>query len=1102
MQFCNLHGHTTFSFLDGMGTPEQICQRIVELGQKHVAVTDHGNVYAHVPYMKAAKKHDLNIIYGMEGYFVPDINDRSPVTETRGAGSFPHITLLARTQEGYKNLMRLHKLAWEKGFYYKPRIDYKSLFQHQEGLTVLSGCVGGMPLTLLKANRVDDCIQHMRLMKDNVEHYWSEFIPTPGYEDIPGSLLSKLAQISFELAIPPVVTSDAHFPAPEHHIIEDIMLCVGTGQRLNDNPRKIQLADYHFYGTQYDLIKRVVDMQFNANPQWLEWAFQNTLVIAEQCKGVEIPKAGKFTYVGLQFHNNAEDELWTLIIDGARKRIMQGQLPTEKQIEYHQRASYEYDVLKRKGFCDYILAVNDIVHNSKNNNELCMLRGSAAGCMLLWLLGASETDPIKHGLSFERFFDMNRNDPPDVDMDFELRKRDSHIQYVFNKYGIDNCAQISNISKIKAKQAVQDTAKVLGIPRSEYQPLAAALDSADEEVEAQIDAIEDEAAKEVLRMYPQFKLTAGIVGQYRQSSIHAAGVVVSPNSLGEVVGISKNRYGRQIISVDKRGASDLGYLKMDMLSVNGYDVVAETVRKIGMPVSMLYDLPLDDKNVYETANAGKLAGIFQLSGGSAYRVSRKIGLNTFQDLYAASALCRPGPSELVDVYAHNKHNPEEFKHYLSQFHPIVQDIVKDTYGVMIYQEQVMRIARELACMEWIDVHKLRKGIQDKLGLIPMTGKAWEDEWYSNFYDGCMASHSDISGEEVDYLWENIKKYGAYGFNKSHACTYGQISYWMLWLKTYYTDVFYETYLQFDADNVTRKNLVREYVGSGGTVMLFDLNNPTVHFKCVEPKRIVGGFADLKGIGDITASSAIAKGNKGTAFLNDLGVNISHEIQETGALSGQWNPQRLINLAPWFPVPATGKKEQEFKDHSVTEINYLLQHYGIPFDGDVVTMGYITTAQIEEDRISFVLEDEGGLILCRVPLKRVDELRPMFQNMRESDYVAFSGWWQGEVLYIKHGMIALAAPDIKLENRNRKATLEAEKSKGTAEKALQRWRKYKDSEKDKEQDMCRRAELAFLANCDKIKNGLGEEYFTFWLQGIGTPNPYVIDKGVEFETSNY
>lgn len=1110
MSFCNLHGHTTFSFLDGMGTPEQVCERIVDLGQKYVAVTDHGNVFAHVPYSKIVNKYDLKIIYGMEAYIVPDVQDRSPVLESRGAGSFPHITLLARTQKGYKNLMQLHKKSWEQGFYYKNRIDYSMLFQHQEGLTVLSGCVGGLPLSFLKEKMVKSkvnqyksnyifqdesvhkCMFHVELMQRYIEHYYAEFIPTPGYDDIPGELMEKFLEISNHFNIPSVITSDAHFPRPEDHITEDIMLCIGTRQKINDSKRKIKLADYHYYGTETDILQRIIDMQFNASPEWIKKSLDNTIKIAESCEQVEIPKAGKFTYVGLEFKDNADDELWELIYNGVRKRMSQNQLLTSQCKEYFERACYEYNIIKKKGFCDYLLAVNDIVQQAKQKNELVMLRGSAAGCLLLWLMGASETDPIKHGLSFERFFDENRTDPPDVDMDFEKRKRETHIQYIFDKYGKDNCAQISNINVLKAKQAVQDTGRVFGIPRSEYIALSSLLHSEDEEVDKQIDAVSDPDALEVLRTYPQLRLAAGLVGQYRQSSIHAAGVIISPTPLADSVGVIKNKEGQQMVSMDKRGASYLGYLKMDMLSVNAYDVVAETLRKLNMPISFLYDLPLDDENVYRVAKAGKLAGIFQLSGGSALRVSKIIGLDSFNDLYAASALCRPGPSELVQTYAKNKHNPDIFQQYLSNMHPIVADIVKNTFGVMIYQEQVMRIARELAGFDWPDVHKLRKGIQDKLGLNPNTGAQWEEEWFNKFYNGCVTSNN-VSKEEIEFLWENIKKYGAYGFNKSHACTYGQISYWMLWLKTYHTDYFYETYLQLETKNATIKSLVREYTECGGKVMLFDLNTPTAHFKCIEPKRIVGGFADLKGVGDITINRLLENGLKGEEFISKLIPSLQNEIRETGALSGQWNVQRLIALAPWFPIPTTGKREQEMKSKSFIEISYLLKCWGLQSDGNVTVMGYITDLEMDDEKIFFQLEDEGGIINARVPMKKVLDMKKMLENFRIGDFVAFEGWWSGEVLYIKQGLIALAAPDVKLENRNRKISINIEKYKLYAEKALARWRMHLIKRKGiiREKTMKTTSDT-FINYATKLKDEMEEEEFKFWLSGIGKPNPLESD----------
>lgn len=434
------------------------------------------------------------------------------------------------------------------------------------------------------------------------------------------------------------------------------------------------------------------------------------------------------------------------------------------QQRYWQRACHEWQVLTRKGFADYMLAIIDVVNWMKKQDALVMLRGSAAGCLILWLTGASEVDPILHDLSFERFYDDNRPDPPDVDIDFEQSRRNEAIQYIYSTYGQDCCSQIAALSALKAKAALVDACAAFGIPRNVYGPLATALDSADADVAHQLDTVTDPAAMKVLEQHPELREVVPLmIGQYRQASIHAAGVIISSEPLDHVIGVMLGADKQAVAAIDKRGAAELGLLKMDFLAVKSLDVIAETARRVWGSVQPLYKLPLEDPKALALANDRQLAGVFQLDGQAAARVAARIGIHSFEDLVAASALCRPGPADWVTTYRTNKEDWHNFATYVGKYHPIAQLIIKKTFGILIFQEQVMALARELAGFDWPKVHQLRKGVADKLGLDPQKGPAWEAEWSKLFIEGCF--WQGVSPTEAKHWWDSIKTHGGYSFNR-------------------------------------------------------------------------------------------------------------------------------------------------------------------------------------------------------------------------------------------------------------------------------------------------------------------------------------------------
>ncbi len=1016
-----LHHHSTFSFLDGYGTPKQVAERAKELGFSACALTDHGNTFAHVPWQKEAKKAGIKPIFGCEFYVVDDISERTKVQESLGASAFPHVTILASDQAGYRNLLTLHRLAWEN-MYYKPRVDWDAIARHQDGLVVLSGCLGGYPTRLLRARGPEEAAAFLARMRERIQQFFVELIPEPGIE-ASHEAMPWLVHLAHHLKIPMVLTPDAHFPRPEDHDVQDLMVAVGCGKRIADTDR-LALPAYQYCCTEEELIQRALEVAPQVDRAWFELAARNTEVIAERCS-VEIPRAIPVRYPGVTLAS-ADEELWSWVQRGFRERG----IDWRERPEYLERAQREFSMIQRKGFCDYLLVIADVVRWMKDNDRLVILRGSAAGCLLLFLLGASEVDPIVHGLSFERFYDDSRPDPPDVDIDFERGERPKAIQYIYDTYGAANCSQIAALSQLKAKAALLDAAKAFGIPRHEVSPLSAALESADEDVDRQLAEVTEPSALAVLQKYPQLRIMQRMIGQYRQSSTHAAGVLVSSAPLGDVVGVVLDANKRPVACVDKKGAQELGFLKIDCLSVNALDIVAKAVRILGKPMSWLYSLSLDDERAIAAADAGLLAGVFQLDGASAARVAREIRVDGFRDIVAASALCRPGPGDWVPIYTRNKRDRQSFDAYLASMHPVAAAVVSETNGILLYQEQVMRLARELAGFEWKDVHKLRKDVADKVGLDPQRGDAWRSEWSEKFVGGC--EQNGVARQEAEFWWGSIQTHGGYSFNKSHCTSYGIVGYWMLYLKAHHPMALYAAYMSLEDDEITLKRLIAEFKTLGGEVRLLDPTHSRETFATIPGRNaIVGGYCNIKGIGPKTAEKLLSMAPGGYpswgALMAAMPAGMRSKIEATGVLTGEWNVQELIAHAPWFPVPTTSPSEAAYRaEHSLMPLGDLPSEQ---MDTDVVVAGYVTATSFDTDRVALVVEDESRSILVRVAKRHVHgAMAAKFRALLVSDYVAVQGWWAGSGSLFAKDVVIISRRAEKAKPVSRAKAKEKEKEK--------------------------------------------------------------------------
>jgi DNA-directed DNA polymerase III PolC len=1313
--FVNLHNHTTYSRQDGWGTPEEVCARVKALGQPAVAVTDHGVLTGHVPLWQAAKKADLKPIFGSEFYIVDDLTLRVKGAESLGVDETPHVTVIALTQTGYRNLLKLSGISYQEGFYFRPRIDWPTLAKYSEGLAVLTGCVGGYPSRLLHEKGSDACAAFLLDWSRRIERFYVEVNPCPGYHVSENTLL-PLVQIAVELGLPLVVTSDSHFPCAKDYRCQDILFASGTGRRVDDPTRTHRIPAWQYQCGAKTLYQRVGKACPALAGEPYDAAIREGLAnggkLAAQAE-VELPRAEPLRFAGLSFGETAAERLKSEVLAGLQARRALGLIPREDWQRYLDRCDREYEVIKEKGFCDYLLIVADIIRAMKKRGAVVLTRGSAGGCCLMWAMGASVTDPIRHDLSFERFFDASRNDPPDIDVDFPRSFKAAALEYVQQTYGAANVAQLANFAYYGAKGALRAVAKALGIDEGEVGPLSAALSGDDDDLTQQLGAVTDPKARAVLDRYPELALADRFVGQVSAYSIHACGVIISPTPLNAVIGLMRGKDEQVVSSIDKRGAKALGHLKMDLLTVDGCDIAARCLELIGEQPEWLETLPLDDAAALAVAKELRLAGIFQLDKPAASRASREIGLDRFEDLDVAIAICRPGPAMMIPFYAASKTNPARLTEVLGRFHPTAADITKPTLGLLLYQEQVMKLAERLAGLPLAEVQSLRKGVSDKLGTQPDQAKAdaWKAEWREKFVGGCV--EQGVIKDEAERWWGQIETHGGYcltgdtvvirggagrhdaspeitiadlyaaqqsrapatgsvrhaldgmkwtpiankiragrltllqmdtdgrvrpgklksvasngiqpvvriqtqsgksikttlnhrfltpngyrtvdqlrpgidhlvvmgerqtyqkrgnqndravgkkyvgrgtphgeenpawidgrtvnfeqakqevlqrakgfcegclkqeegrfefahlmllddyegdysryhsasnlmwlcnschkrldytkgervarwtrgrvteldpiisiepagdeevfdvsmntpehnfvanglishnSFNKSHSRTYALLAYWMCYLKAHHAGAFYAAYLSLEKGNYTRARLIREFQAMGGEVRLIDPVLSRAHTYSPAKGLIVGGYADLAGVGDGIAAKILAKGpfEGWDDFLDKMTPTFRARIIASGLPTGQPQWRAIVALAPWFPVggmPSLVLRHREL--HGVITCDQLPAE---PFDslfceGPVKLIGFVSHKEPNSKGVEFSITDETGLAMVKVAQKKLRKLGPLFAKIKLGDLICVTGWWSGDCLYVDGGPAIIAPrPVIKAPVKKRK-----------------------------------------------------------------------------------
>jgi DNA polymerase-3 subunit alpha len=845
-RFCHLHVHSDFSALDGACKVKDLVRKAAEHGMPAVALTDHGVLSGAIQFYQEARAVGVKPLIGIEVYVVEDRLRKEAQGEERW-----HLTLLAGNKRGYENLLKLGSRAFLEGYFYKPRVDYQILREHSEGVVCLSGCPTGRLSRALQNGRFDEARREIERLESifGRDRLFIEIQQT-GIEEL-AHVPARLAELAAETGLPLVATNDVHYLGEADAAAHDVLLCIQTGSRLSEEKRMRFSSEEFYFKTEAEMLEAFADY-----PQ----AVENTLLVAEACD-LELELGG----ILLPSYPVPEgyDELGYLrhlCDEGLVRRY--GEEAAASRADLRERLEMELATIEQMGFPAYFLIVWDFVAYAKSNGiPVGPGRGSAAGSLVSYLLGITDLDPLAYDLLFERFLNPARISMPDIDIDFSVEGRDKVIAYVAEKYGRDRVAQIATFGTIKARQAIRDAARVMDVPYNVADRIAKLIpegpkvtldDCLKDKQELKAEYDKDELVKQVVDM------ARPLEGLIRQDSIHAAGVVISDRPLTDYLALMQKGDAEVVTQVSMNDVEKLGLLKMDFLGLRNLDVIDSAVRIIregGEPDFDLEKIPLDDPQTYDMLAKGDSEGVFQFESSGMRDAMREIVPNEFADLIALVALYRPGPMEFIPQYARNKRDPSLVK--LPD--PRLEPILKPTYGVAIYQEQLMEISKLIAGFTPSEADDLRKGIGKKDRRIL-------DRLQPKFLEGAKANATEP--KVAGHLWGLMEKAGDYSFNKSHAACYAFIAYRTAYLKANYP-VEYMAALISSVMNT--KDKVPFYVNvahdMGIEVLPPDINESSLDFRVVEG-RIRFGLNAVKNVGE-SAIRVILESRAGDGPFRDL-----------------------------------------------------------------------------------------------------------------------------------------------------------------------------------------------------------------------------------------
>lgn len=853
MSFVHLHLHTEYSLLDGLIKIKKLADTVKEMGMPGCAITDHGNMYGAVEFYKTFQKAGLQPIIGAEVYFAPlDRHDKSAQSRKNY-----HLVLLAKNLQGYKNLMKLISLSYHDGFYYRPRIDNELIEKYHSDLVCLSACPQGEIGHHIENQNFDLAKSRAKYFQDIFgDDYYLELQRHPGISQ--NDLINpRLVDISRQLGIPLVATNDCHYLAKEDAFAQDVLMMINMQTTINNNKRLSMVETPDFYvKTPQEMIASFADY-----PE----SIKNTLVIAQKCQlEIEIGK-WYFPKFALPKGQNDSDYLRQITIDSATEHY--GQITPEIQ----ERLDYELEVICSKGYAAYFLIMKNFIEWCEENDTPTNTRGSAAGSLVSYVLGITSVDPLIYQLPFERFLNKDRPSPPDIDLDIADNQRQTMLFHIISQYGADSVAQICTFGRMLARGAVRDVARVLGYeyaigdricklippPKQGFPVSVEKALSTSPELKSLYDT--DPDAKRILDTASQIYNIA------RHISVHACGLVISPTTINDFCPTQKEPGGDKIITqYEFHAIEDVGLIKFDLLGIDNLSFLRQAVINIRQSKKIdinLRQLPLDDKKTFEMLTAGHTMGVFQLSGEGMTKWLRELEPNRVEDLMAMVALYRPGPMAIIPEYIARKKDHSK----ISYFDPKMEKILEKSYGLLVYQDDCLYTAIEIAGYNWVEVDKFRKAIGKK---IPEEMAAQKQK----FIEGCLANgYSQAKAEEI---FANIEPFTSYGFNKAHAASYGMLAYRTAYLKANFPVEYMCALLSSKSDDIdTVAAGVAECRNLGIVVKPPDINTSDTDFKIEpDPSSLDGlairfGFDAIKNVGKAAIEAIITERNLNGPFKN-------------------------------------------------------------------------------------------------------------------------------------------------------------------------------------------------------------------------------------------
>ncbi|MDA1273630.1 MAG: DNA polymerase III subunit alpha [Verrucomicrobia bacterium] len=916
--FVHLHLHTEYSLLDGACRLDRLMDKAHELKFPALAITDHGGMFGVIEFYQAALAKGIKPIIGCEVYVAPGSRFTKKST-SGGKDVYNHLLLLAKDEVGYKNLIRLVTAAHLEGYYYKPRIDKEILSEHKEGLIALSGCLASEIPEYIQRDQTDTA-------RDTIDWFKQTFGPENFYLELHNHGIADQAKVNRalipwakEFGLKTVATNDVHYVEKQHSHAHDCLICIGTQTTLNDSKR-MRYAAEQFY------LRSAVEMRalFSEVPE----AVTNTLEVAEKCNlEIEFNKLHYPVFVPPN-HYTREGYLRKLLADSLLKRYgiharaegkeyiiervedprrlptfkdfhlldsNEGKKTNELQVSVAQsvkivvdRVQSELETIEKTGFISYFLIVGDFIRYGRSKGITCVARGSAAGSIVIYLLEISNVDPIRYGLLFERFLNPERVNPPDIDIDFADDRRADVIDYVREKYGRDSVAQIITFGTMGAKSVVRDVGRVMGLSYGECDRLAKMIPN-----ELRMDLAK------ALKQSPEFKEafeteettrelleTAFVLEDLtRNSSVHAAGVVIGDQPLVNLLPLKRDEDDAIVTQYAMNPVGDLGLLKMDFLGLKTLSVIRNTcelvkaTKGIEVPID---DPPLDDAKTYDLLNKANTIGIFQLESGGMRDLCRKFQISSVEHITALIALYRPGPMELIPEFIKRRHGEVKIEYE----HPLLEPICSETYGIMVYQEQVMQAAQRLAGYTLGAADVLRRAM----------GKKKPEEMAKQreiFVKGCAGTNK-IPAAKANQVFDLLEKFAGYGFNKSHAAAYAIVAYQTAYLKANYPVEFLSAMMTNDMGDTGKLSiLIAEARAFGIDVLPPDVNESQVAFAPARNGTLIRfGLAAIKGVGGIAVESILAARTVGGKFtgLEDLcervdGRSVNRKVLEGLTRSG-------------------------------------------------------------------------------------------------------------------------------------------------------------------------------------------------------------------------